>query len=421
MKDNSPNSLKPQPKAKQLSKNYLYFIFGALGLLFAVLIYSVNFAHVQDEVATSSEVEIIEEEQSLFVADGSGLALKDKETQTSGIITPATEPVVTAQEVQAQHREFEPIVVLREEPQPRVNEDAEQMRRLRMQEYLEALKAPLLSKKNTSENNNQNQAYANTSGVVPQQVSYAGIAEALNSANAGNGLSGYDPSASRDKEDFFNRAQSDKTWVSEDMRTMGHEFEIKTGAVIPGVMITGVNSDLPGTIIGQVSQNVYDTATGMNLLIPQGSKLFGAYDSRVVFGQERVLVAWNRIIYPDGSAITLPSMPGADISGYAGYNDKVDNHYFRIFGSAILMSLITGGTAYAVDLAGGGGESGTSDETSLQSQMTASLAQQLGQTSATLLEKNLSIAPTLEIRPGYRFNIILTKDLVFENPYSAWR
>ena len=183
-------------------------------------------------------------------------------------------------------------------------------------------------------------------------------------------------------------------------------------------MITGINSDLPGSIIAQVSQNIFDSATGQNLLVPQGSRLFGKYDSRIIYGQSRVLVAWNRIVYPDGSAITLPSMPGTDMAGSAGFEDEVNNHYFRIFGSSALMSLIMGGTAYTLNETTGGD---STNENSLQSQMTAALAQQFGQTTTSLLQKNLNIKPTLEVRAGYQFNIVLTKDVVFEQPYTAWR
>ena len=112
-------------------------------------------------------------------------------------------------------------------------------------------------------------------------------------------------------------------------------------------------------------------------------------------------------------------MPGADQSGYAGYNDKVNNHYLRIFGSAFLMSLISGGMSYAVDSLDS--SSGNSDTPSMQQSMGTALAAQLGQASLRLLEKNISIAPTLEIRPGYAFNVVITKDLVFERPYRAWR
>jgi type IV secretion system protein VirB10 len=227
----------------------------------------------------------------------------------------------------------------------------------------------------------------------------------------------YDPAADMDKEGFFQRADTTQ-WRSPFTREAGLPFELKTGTIVPGIMVTGVNSDLPGNIIAQVSQNVFDSATGKHLLVPQGSRIFGAYDSRVVYGQERVLVAWNRIIFPDGSAVTLGAMPGADMSGYAGFNDKVNNHYLRIFGSAFLMSMITGGMSYAVDSASNSTEDNTSR---MQDEMASALAAQIGQTTMRLLEKNLNIKPTIEIRPGYRFNIIVTKDVIFRGAYAGWR
>ena len=232
------------------------------------------------------------------------------------------------------------------------------------------------------------------------------------------GPDGYDPAADRDKEAFFARSRSDaKEWVLPYTREAGRTFELKTGTVIPGVMISGINSDLPGHLIAQVSQNVYDTATGKDLLLPQGAKLFGVYDSRVIYGQSRVLIAWNRVVFPDGSSLNLEAMPGTDISGYAGFKDKVDNHYLRIFGSAILMSLVSGGMSYAVDQVSN--TSSDSNSTSVQDEMTAALAAQLGQTTLQLLQKNLNIKPTLEIRPGYQFNVIVTKDVVFRSAYAV--
>ena len=205
-------------------------------------------------------------------------------------------------------------------------------------------------------------------------------------------------------------------WLSRHTREAGSKLEIKTGTVIPGVMVSGINSDLPGVMIAQVSRNVYDMASGKHLIIPQGAKLYGAYDSRVIYGQERVLVAWNRIIFPDGTSVTLGAMPGADMSGYAGFNDQVNNHYVRIFGSAFLMSVISGSTSYAVDSMSNNNTG--SNTTTFQDAMAAALAAQMGQVTLRLLEKNLNIAPTLEIRPGYQFNIIATKDLAFKDPYS---
>jgi type IV secretion system protein VirB10 len=226
----------------------------------------------------------------------------------------------------------------------------------------------------------------------------------------------YDPAADRDKEQFLQRTESD-TWLSPYTRENGHPYEIKTGSVIPGILITAVNSDLPGSVIAQVSQNVFDSATGKYLLIPQGSKLYGAYDSRIVYGQERVLIAWNRVIFPDGTSVSLGAMPGTDMAGQAGFADKVDNHYLRVFGSAVLMSLITGSSAYVMDNAGGS-SSNSENGTSMKDEMTAALGAQLGQTTAKLLEKNLNIKPTLEIRQGLRFNITAIKDVIFRTPYA---
>ena len=133
-------------------------------------------------------------------------------------------------------------------------------------------------------------------------------------------------------------------------------------------------------------------------------------------GQRRVLIAWQRLIFPDGSALTLEAMPGASRDGYAGFKDQVDNHYLRTFGNAILMSLITGGMAYSLDTLDDSG--GTDDKPSLQNEMGSALASQLGQASLQMLQQNMTIGPSLEIRPGYRFNVILTKDVAFEAPYG---
>ncbi|MDR2925510.1 MAG: conjugal transfer protein TrbI [Azoarcus sp.] len=190
-------------------------------------------------------------------------------------------------------------------------------------------------------------------------------------------------------------------------------FELRTGSVIPAVMISGINSDLPGPIIAQVSQSIYDTATGEQLLIPQGSRLFGAYDSNVIFGQSRVLFAWQRIVFPDGKAYDLGAMPGTDGAGYAGAADKVDHHYLRTFGSALLMSLVTAGVELSQDRTQGFGE-----RQSASSAMSESLGQQLGQVTAQMVSKNMNVSPTIEIRPGFVFNVVVTKDLTLPHAYQ---
>lgn len=190
------------------------------------------------------------------------------------------------------------------------------------------------------------------------------------------------------------------------------DFEVKTGTVIPAVMLTGLNSDLPGEIIAQVSQHVYDTATGRHVLIPQGSKLTGRYDSQVAYGQERILVVWDRLVYPDGSTVELGRMAGADQAGYGGFADQVNNHYVRVFGSAVLMSLISAGYGIAAD-------DGNSATTSAAQSASSAVAQQLAQTTDRILRKNLNIQPTIEVRPGYVFNVIVNKDMRFLEPFQG--
>lgn len=405
MSDSTPNSLEPTKNvnAARMSKWPLYAVLLVGLFLLGVLVYSVNFAHNQEEEqAGTPKVDIKEEEKPLLMGEGRGLALAP----------PAGSPALMQPDMSAQNgAKREPLIVVQSDKSPSDNyrQELENLRRMKAQAQLTALSAPLGVQK-ASQSNTAPASYTAGSdkAAMPLPSDPYGVRE-----------SSYDPAADKDKEAFFDRAGKDASWILPHSRTAGQLFEVKTGAVIPSIMVTGINSDLPGNIIAQVSQNVFDSATGNHLLMPQGAKLFGVYDSRVIYGQERVLVAWNRVVFPDGSAVTLGAMPGSDQSGYAGYSDKVDNHYFRIFGSAVLMSMISGGTAYTMDSLDN--SNSDSDNPTLQNEMGSALAAQLGQATLQLLQKNLNIKPTLEIRPGYQFNVIVTKDLVFQQPYRPQR
>lgn len=403
MSDESPNALvmSPTPLVARMGRWPLYVLLAVLIMMLAVLIYSVNFAHdPKKDEEEAKKAAVSEEEKPVWLVEGSGLALDPKKDQTSGVAAPL-EPAKP-----------EPLVVVQREEKP--DQQAENIRRVKSQAYMSALSAPLVAKRMTD----ANAAAVAVSAPGSGSASVAGQNAVSATASAGSD-NYYDPAADRDKEAFFDRARKDTSWQLQEQRTAGMPLELKTGAVIPGVMLTGVNSDLPGNMIAQVSQHVFDSATGRNLLIPQGTKIYGVYDSRIVYGQERVLIAWNRLIFPDGSSISLGAMPGADMAGMAGLNDDVNNHYMRIFGSALMMSLVSGGMAYALD--GVNDSTKTDNGTRMTDEMTASLAQQLGQTTTTLLQRNLSIKPTLEIRPGYQFNIVVTKDVIFKEPYTRWR
>lgn len=188
-------------------------------------------------------------------------------------------------------------------------------------------------------------------------------------------------------------------------------YEIKAGTVIPATLITGINSDLPGQLVAQVNRNVYDTATGRKLLIPQGARLVGEYNSSVSTGQSRVQVAWNRLIYPDGSSIDLGSMPGTDGAGYTGLRDRVNNHNVRRWGNAIMLSLFAAGVQISQPQATNG-ENVSNSQTAA-----AQLGQQLGQLGMEQSRRDMQIQPTLTIRPGATLSVAVTSDLILRE----WR
>jgi type IV secretion system protein VirB10 len=222
-----------------------------------------------------------------------------------------------------------------------------------------------------------------------------------------------DPNAQISKEDFFNQDINDLGYLPNQVVPQISPYELKRGSVIPAILITGLNSDLPGRITAQVSQHVYDSATGHRLLIPQGTKLFGRFDSKVSFGQERVLVVWTDLIFPNGSTLQIAGMAGTDAEGYGGFQDKVDRHLLRTFGSAALVAMI--GTGIDMSLP---------ESSTLATQETASdaarrnFAESFGRVAEQTISKNLNVQPTLKVRPGYKFNVVVDQDIVFPSAYK---
>jgi type IV secretion system protein VirB10 len=182
------------------------------------------------------------------------------------------------------------------------------------------------------------------------------------------------------------------------------------GAIIPAALITGINSDLPGQVIATVTEPVYDTATGQHLLIPQGSRLIGRYDSQVAFGQRRVLLVWTRLILPDTSAVELDRLPGIDPAGYAGLEDGVDWHWPRILAGAALSTLLGIGAELA---APGHGR----DDNRIIIATRDGAQETVNQVGQEITRRNLSIQPTLTVRPGYPMRVMVNKDLLLR-PYQ---
>ena len=187
-------------------------------------------------------------------------------------------------------------------------------------------------------------------------------------------------------------------------------YQVMAGTIIPAALVTGINSDLPGQVIANVTEAVYDTATGRFLLIPQGSRLIGRYDSQVSFGQRRVLLVWTRLILPDTSSISLDRLPGIDPAGYAGLEDGVDWHWDRILAGAALSTLLgVGAELAAPDRGGSDGKVIIATRQSAQDTVN-----QVGQ---EITKRNVSIQPTLTIRPGFPMRVMVNKDLILR-PYQ---
>lgn len=189
-------------------------------------------------------------------------------------------------------------------------------------------------------------------------------------------------------------------------------YLLQQGAVLPAVLETAVNSDLPGQVSAIVRANVYDSLYGHYLLIPQGTRLLGEYASTQAFGQNRLLMAWNRLIFPDGRTLDLGGQPAVDALGAAGAADKVNHHFGRVFGSALLVSVIGAGA----DLARGD-RTLLLEQRDVQELMASNLADEWERVATEYLRKNIDLEPTIILRNGLRFGVSLTQDVVLPGPY----
>lgn len=247
---------------------------------------------------------------------------------------------------------------------------------------------------------------ARTSGVF-LGGSGAGSAPPLPIALPGIGQAAPAPSqdapAPQDSRRAFLDRQAGATTSAARIVAPVSPYVVQAGTVIPAALITGISSDLPGQITAQVTRHVYDSPTGRILLIPQGSRLIGEYDSQLSFGQNRVLLAWDRLILPDGRSITLERQPGADAAGMAGLNDRTDYHWGQMLRTALISTLL-----------GVGAELGADSDDELTRALRRGGQDTINQTGQQLVRRQLNIAPTLTIRPGFPLRVVVTRDLVLE-------
>ncbi|MCM2439471.1 TrbI/VirB10 family protein [Agrobacterium vitis] len=214
----------------------------------------------------------------------------------------------------------------------------------------------------------------------------------------------------QDRKLTFLNGETDRRTVSADrVQEKASPYVVQAGTVIPAALITGIKSDLPGQITAQVTEHVYDSPTGSYLLIPQGARLIGQYDSQVAFGQSRVLLVWNRLIMPDGSSIVLERLQGADTQGFSGLEDEVDYHWGQLFKAAALSTLLGIGTELSSD-----------DESDIARAIRESAQDSVSDVGQQIVGRQLNIQPTLTIRPGFPVRVIVNRDLVMK-PYGTTR
>ena len=213
----------------------------------------------------------------------------------------------------------------------------------------------------------------------------------------------------QDRKLAFVNAEPDRRTVSPDrLAEKASPYVVQAGTVIPAALITGIRSDLPGQITAQVTENVYDSPSGSYLLIPQGTKLIGQYDSQVAFGQSRVLLVWDRLIMPDGTSIVLERQQGADAQGFSGLEDEVDHHWGQLFRAAVLSTLLGIGTSLG----------SSDDESDIAKALRESAQDSVSNVGQQIVRSQLNVQPTLTIRPGFPVRVIVNRDLVLE-PYGT--
>jgi type IV secretory pathway VirB10-like protein len=265
----------------------------------------------------------------------------------------------------------------------------------------------------------QEQDSARTSSLFVQTASASSALQQVQAGNVmpgpSNGETGNQPAghssdqSTQDQKLAFLNGPSDAPTVSSNRLTpAASPYIIQAGTVIPAALITGIESDLPGQITAQVTENIYDSPTGQYLLIPQGARLIGEYNSEVAYAQTRVQLIWTRLIMPDGKSVVLDNQPGADTQGYSGLQDGVNNHWGAVFEAALLSTFLSVGA-----------EAGTSNqENNLIQAIRSGASDSINQAGQQVVERELNIQPTLTIRPGFPVRVIVNRDLILE-PYQS--
>jgi type IV secretory pathway VirB10-like protein len=424
----SPNT----PSPKRISKNTAIALAAVFVFVFAAISYGA-WKRAQSQKITAAASEDTNRISALSTAKSLKKELRDTANtdaeKTKQPTPPPLEPIQPQPSTPDLTKTPGNPLLSNTQPPPttgaNVNHDptAEDKRRLAAyQRQTEALNAPT-----SVALNNRPGAAASTgaSSALPdllstlqrQQPTQESLQNALNRA-LGRTQNTEDQSTSdqSQKEAFLEkaRARREDAYLKSTRLPQLTAYEIKAGWDIPAVLEQSMNSDLPGEIRAMVRANVYDSATGQYLLIPQGARVVGYYNSSVAYGQNGLQVVWTRLIFPDGSSVTLDGMVGQDQAGASGFRSQVDHHYTRLFGTALLTS----GFAAALGVAQNTGQQNTLVTPSNSQIAGQAVAQNVTQLGIDITRKNLNVAPTIKIPAGYKFNIRVNRDILLDQPYS---
>ena len=270
------------------------------------------------------------------------------------------------------------------------------------------LKAPPQESAARTEPSSQSRSLA-TAGDSAALTALRTTDQARALAAGGLEATGTDATESLRKLTFLRSGPEKEIYNPHGLQTPASPYQLMAGTVIAASLVTGLNSDLPGFAIAQVTENIFDSVSGRFLLLPQGSRLIGKYDNVVAFGQERALVVWQRIIMPDGSSVVIDNLPATDTGGYAGLADEVDLHTWQLLKGVALATVLGVGSELVF---GGSGDSDLIRALQLSTQSTTNRAGQ------RLIERHLNVQPTITVRPGWPLRVIVHKDIILR-PYRG--
>ena len=398
MSSESPDRFEPsaQQKAKQgksASKRIAIFVFIGAGIVFTLVAMSILNA---GQKFNGSNAPV-----NLFEASTGARSISLPRPKP-----PEPEPVIVTPPPAPKPQKTRPAYV----PVPRVSD----LRKQKQEKRLIAANAPTSVQAFRDSTNNgmasQTSANSDTLAEVSRLLSNAPVnttAQDMSMPFAPQQNNNSDPNG-WNRKDAFTKQELPEEYSKFSVVSPRSLLELKAGTLLPCVLISGLNSDLPGNMIAQISENVWDTATGRYLLIPRGSRLIGTYDNQVAYGQSRVLVMWSRLIFPDGSSLVLDNLKGADQSGYSGFKGAVNRHWGSIISSALLVSLLGAGVELAAPT-----NNGNRDNDDPRSILAENAASAVAEAMSQIIQREANRQPTIKIKPGYRFMIFVQHDIIF--------